>query len=74
MPTGWTTKKVEIYRFPYVSSLRKLNRARRLLVTIIAVMMIVKEMIVTLPTAAAAPAIGPTMFLSGGGVMTSIGK
>ena len=36
-------------------------------------MMILKEMIVTLPTAAAAPAIAPTLLLSGGAVVLSGG-
>ena len=36
-------------------------------------MMILKEMIVTLPTAAAAPAIAPTLLLSGGAAVISGG-
>jgi len=65
--------KTEYWCFPYLTSLCKSNRARWLLVTIITTMMIPNKMIVTLPNAAAAPAIAPAMLLSGGDVLSEGG-
>ena len=64
---------MEYQCFPYPSSLCKSNRARWFLVTIITMMTILMEMIVTLPTAASAPTIAPMLLLSGGAVVLSEG-